>query len=150
MLHSLENPPGARKQRKRIGRGTGSTLGKTSGRGQKGQNSRSGAKRRIGFEGGQMPIHRRLPKRGFKNIFATDYSIVNLSAIAASKKLDLSKPIDIAALKGAGLVRKTGNLVKVLGDVEPKVSLKIEAHKFSVSAKTKIEAAGGTATVIAQ
>jgi len=148
MLHTLENAPGARKKRKRVGRGPGSTLGKTCGRGHKGQNSRSGSKRRIGFEGGQMPLHRRLPKRGFKSLFRQEYSIVNLSAIMASPKVDKNEKINLESLKGAGLVRNLRLPLKVLGDQTVDVSLNIEATKFSASAKEKILAAGGTATVI--
>ena len=148
MLHTLENAPGARKARKRVGRGPGSTLGKTCGRGHKGQNSRSGAKRRIGFEGGQMPIHRRLPKRGFKNLFRQEFSIVSLSAIVANKKIDADKKIDQGVLCEAGLVRNAKLPIKILGDVAVEVSLNIEADKFSASAKKKIEAAGGNAAVI--
>ncbi|PCI30542.1 MAG: 50S ribosomal protein L15 [SAR324 cluster bacterium] len=148
MLHTLENAPGARKKRKRVGRGPGSTLGKTCGRGHKGQNSRSGSKRRIGFEGGQMPLHRRLPKRGFKSLFRQEYSIVNLSAIMASPKVDKNEKINLESLKGAGLVRNLKLPLKVLGDQTVDLSLNIEATKFSASAKEKILAAGGTATVI--
>ncbi len=117
MLHNLEKAPGsADKNRKRIGRGPGSTDGKTSGRGHKGQNSRSGSKRRIGFEGGQMPIHRRLPKKGFNNIFRKEIAIVNLSDIAGCKKIDVSKTITVSVLAvlvgsadAAGAVRLDGS-----------------------------------------
>lgn len=147
MLHTLENAPGSRSSRKRVGRGPGSTLGKTCGRGHKGQNSRSGSKRRIGFEGGQMPIHRRLPKRGFTNIFRQEYYIVNLSAIVSNKKLDLANTVNQESLIAAGLVRNTKLPVKILGDIAVEAPLKIEADKFSASAKEKIEAAGGSAIV---
>ncbi|MCP4294461.1 MAG: 50S ribosomal protein L15 [Proteobacteria bacterium] len=147
MLNTLENAPGARSARKRVGRGPGSTLGKTCGRGHKGQNSRSGSRKRIGFEGGQMPIHRRLPKRGFKSLFHQDYSIVNLSSIIACKKLDRADKIDQESLVKSGLVRNMKLPLKILGDVEVKEKLNIEANKFSVSAKEKIEKAGGTVTL---
>lgn len=149
MLHTLENAPGARKSRKRVGRGPGSTLGKTCGRGHKGQNSRSGSKRRIGFEGGQMPIHRRLPKRGFKSLFRQDYSIVNLSAIVNCKKIDQGQKIDQEALIAAGLVKSDKLPLKILGDIESlTVALNVVADKFSASAKEKIEAVGGTAVLV--
>lgn len=148
MLNTLENAPGARSARKRVGRGPGSTLGKTCGRGHKGQNSRSGAKRRIGFEGGQMPIHRRLPKRGFKSLFRQEYSIVNLSSIISCDKLNKGEKIDQESLVKSGLVRNMKLPLKVLGDFEVTETLNIEANKFSVSAKEKIEKAGGTITLI--
>ena len=148
MLNTLENAPGARASRKRVGRGPGSTLGKTCGRGHKGQNARSGSKKRIGFEGGQMPLHRRLPKRGFKNIFRQEYSIVNLSTIIGSKKLDRSGKIDQASLIKAGLVRSMKLPLKILGDTEIEEKLTIEADKFSASAKEKIEKTGGSALII--
>jgi large subunit ribosomal protein L15 len=149
MLHNLENAPGsANKNRKRIGRGPGSTDGKTSGRGHKGQNSRSGSRRRIGFEGGQMPIHRRLPKRGFKNIFRKEYAIVNLADILNCKKLDHSKPITVSVLAESGLIRNLKLPVKILGDGTLETALSIEAQKFSAAAAKKIVDAGGKATVI--
>lgn len=143
MLHKLENAPGARSQRKRVGRGPGSTWGKTCGKGQKGQNSRSGGGVRIGFEGGQMPLHRRLPRRGFTNIFRKEYSIVNLQDIVGSKRLDINELIDVKALHAAGLIKSLKLPLKVLGGGDVTTALKIEAHKFSASAKTKIEGAGG-------
>ena len=149
MLHNLENAPGAsNKNRKRVGRGAGSTLGKTSGRGHKGQNSRSGSKKRIGFEGGQMPIHRRLPKRGFKSIFRQEYSIVNISDIVACKKIDLDKPITAEILSESGLIRNLKQPVKILGDGTLDKPLTIEADKFSASAEKKISNAGGKANII--
>ncbi|MCP4750250.1 MAG: 50S ribosomal protein L15 [Proteobacteria bacterium] len=149
MLHKLENAPGAaNKNRRRVGRGAGSTLGKTSGRGHKGQNSRSGSKRRIGFEGGQMPIHRRLPKRGFKNIFRQEYSIVNLGDIVECKKIDRSGVVNIESLIKAGLVRNDKLPLKILGDGTVEGALTIEAQKFSASAEKKILDSGGTATVV--
>ena len=149
MLHNLEKAPGsAHKNRKRIGRGPGSTDGKTSGKGHKGQNARSGRKRRIGFEGGQMPIHRRLPKRGFNNIFRQEYVIVNLGDITKNKKIDQSKPITVSALVECGLIKNEKLPVKILGDGGLEAAITIEAHKFSASAEKKIQEAGGTATVI--
>ena len=148
MLNNLENATGARKKRKIVGRGPGSTLGKTCGRGHKGQNSRSGSKRRIGFEGGQMPLHRRLPKRGFNNIFRKEINIVNLSSIVDCKKLDLSQVINSEVLVKAGLIRNNNNLLKILSDGEVKVSLKIEAHKFSSAAEKKIKEAGGEPIIV--
>jgi len=116
MLHNLENAPGAENRKKRrVGRGPGSTLGKTSGRGHKGQNSRSGSRRRVGFEGGQMPLHRRLPKRGFKNIFRKIYNIVNLGDIVECKKLKLDGTINSDVLAEAGLIRDNKLPLKVLG-----------------------------------
>ena len=148
MLHNLEKAPGsADKERKRIGRGPGSTDGKTSGRGHKGQNSRSGSKRRIGFEGGQMPIHRRLPKRGFNNIFRKEIAIVNLSNIIGCKKIDFSKPITVSILAESGLIKNQKFPVKILGDGTLDTAITIEAQKFSASAEKKIQDAGGTATV---
>lgn len=149
MLHNLEKAPGsARKNRKRVGRGPGSTDGKTAGRGHKGQNARSGSTKRIGFEGGQMPLHRRLPKRGFKNIFRVEHAIVNLTDIVQCKKIDQSKPITVDVLAESGLIKNTRHPVKVLGDGTLEAALIIEAHKFSATAQKKIEDAGGTATVI--
>jgi large subunit ribosomal protein L15 len=149
MLHNLENAPGStKKNRKRVGRGPGSTDGKTSGRGHKGQNSRSGSKKRVGFEGGQMPIHRRLPKRGFKNIFRKEYLIVNLDDILNCQKIDQDKPITATVLVESGLIKNQKLPVKILGDGTLDKALTIEAQKFSASAAKKIQDAGGTATVI--
>jgi large subunit ribosomal protein L15 len=148
MLHTLESAPGSKKDRKRIGRGPGSTLGKTCGRGHKGQKSRSGSKFRIGFEGGQMPLHRRLPKRGFNNIFRVEYSIVNLVDIETSKKLDKGQLINIESLIDCGLVKNDRFPVKILGNGDISSPIKIEANKFSAAAEKKIADAGGTATLI--
>ena len=138
MLHNLENAPGAENRKKRrVGRGPGSTLGKTSGRGHKGQNSRSGSRRRVGFEGGQMPLHRRLPKRGFKNIFRKIYNIVNLGDIVECKKLKLDGTINSDVLAEAGLIRDNKLPLKVLGEGAVEAALTIEAHKFSASQKRK-------------
>ena len=144
MLHNLENAPGAKQARKRLGRGQGSTLGKTSGRGHKGAHARSGSKSRIGFEGGQMPLHIRLPKRGFSNaIFKVVYLTVNLGEIEQCAKLDKSKAIDKVALQEAGLVPRKNQPVKVLGNGDLKSKLNITVDAYSATAKEKIEKAGG-------
>ena len=143
-LSTIRRPKRANENRKRIGRGMGSGMGKTSTRGHKGQGSRSGSRQKRGFEGGQMPLHRRLPKRGFVNIFRTDYAVVNLSAVA---ELGL-KEITPESLREAGLVKSRNARVKVLGDGELKGAITIRAHKFSKSAQDKINAAGGKAEVI--
>ena len=148
MLHTLESAPGSQKNRKRIGRGPGSTLGKTCGSGHKGQKSRSGSKFRIGFEGGQMPLHRRLPKRGFNNIFRVEFSIVNLVDIEASKKLDKGQVINMESLIDCGLVKSDRSPIKILGNGDISSPMKIEANKFSAAAEKKIADAGGTATLI--
>ncbi len=146
MLHNLENSPGARKNKKRLGRGPGSTDGKTSGRGHKGYLSRSGSKKRIGFEGGQMPLHIRLPKRGFSNaIFKKVYSTVNLGEIETCAKLDKTQPINLGALQAAGLVSRRNQLLKILGDGELTSKINIQADAFSATAKEKIEKVGGQA-----
>jgi large subunit ribosomal protein L15 len=140
-LHELSPAKGSKHSKKRVGRGPGSGLGKTAGRGEKGQKSRTGYSSRPGFEGGQMPLVRRVPKRGFTNIFKTEYAVVNLSQLA-----ELEGPeggITPESLKEAGLVR-SGRPVKVLGDGEIGKALRVTAHKFSKSARAKIEAAGGT------
>ena len=137
-LHELSPAPGSRRSRKRVGRGRGSGKGKTAGRGSKGQKSRSGARGRAGFEGGQMPLVRRVPKRGFTNIFRRQYSIVNLTQLAA-----LEGPVDPKALLEQGLAR-SGRPVKILGDGELQKPIHVKAHRFSKSARRKIEAVGGT------
>ena len=144
-LHELKPAPGSRRNPKRVGRGPGSGLGKTSGRGHKGQKSRSGYSRRRGFEGGQMPLHRRLPKRGFTNIFRKEYRIVNVERLAG---FEAGSTIDPAAMLAAGLLKKGADEVKVLGNGAIAVALTIRAHKFTRSAVEKIEAAGGTAEVV--
>lgn len=137
-LHELSPAPGSRKSRKRVGRGPGSGLGKTAGRGHKGQKSRSGYSRRAGFEGGQMPLVRRVPKRGFTNVFRTQYTVVNLDALEG-----LEGTVDPQLLRDRGLVRK-GRPVKILGGGEVSKALVVRAHRFSTQARSKIEAAGGT------
>jgi large subunit ribosomal protein L15 len=144
-LHELKPAPGARRPRRRIGRGPGSGLGKTAGRGHKGQKSRSGYSSKRGFEGGQMPLHRRLPKRGFVNIFRRTYRTVNVERLNA---LEAGSVVTPAALQQAGLLRKGREAVKVLGNGELKVALTVQAHKFTKTAVVKIEAAGGKAELI--
>ena len=142
-LNNLKPAPGSTHKKKRVGRGPGSGLGKTSGRGHKGQKSRSGYAGRPGFEGGQMPLHRRLPKRGFTNIFRTEYTVVNLDRLA-----ELSvKEIALEDYKKLGLVSSKNALIKVLGSGELKGAITVHAHKFSKSAVEKIEKAGGKAVV---
>ena len=144
-LSNLRAPKKANRNRKRVGRGMGSGHGKTSTRGHKGQGSRSGSRLMRGFEGGQMPLHRRLPKRGFRNIFRTEYTVVNLDRLAelGEKELTLEKFTEL------GLLKKRNELLKVLGDGELKVAVTVHAHKFSKSAQEKIEKAGGKAIVVA-
>jgi len=145
-LHTLSNVKGAVHRRKRVGCGEGGGHGKTSGRGGKGQTARSGGSIRPGFEGGQMPLYRKLPHRGFNNYnFRTSYAVVNVGDLA---KVDASvTEIDTAALVAAGLVRDGSPLIKVLGDGELSRAVKVKASKFSASAKAKIEKAGGEAIV---
>ena len=134
------------RERKRVGRGIGSGSGKTSGRGHKGLNARSGASRRPGYEGGQMPIYRRVPKRGFTNArFRVDYTVINVDELNAFADGDA---VDFAAILAHGLVGRTEPLLKVLGNGDLKRKLTVRAQKFSASAKTKIEAAGGSAVLI--
>ncbi len=144
-LENLKPQPGATKNRKRVGRGEGSTLGKTSGKGQKGQKSRSGGSIKPGFEGGQMPIHRRLPKVGFRSQNAPDYSIVNIRDL--EEYFEAGATVDYAALREHGLTQKKDDGVKVLGDGELTKALTVKATKFSKSAISKIEAAGGSVEV---
>lgn len=141
-LHDLSPAKGSRRARKRVGRGSGSGLGKTAGRGHKGQKSRSGYSRRIGFEGGQMPLIRRVPKRGFNNIFRREYAVVNLSRLA-----ELEGEVTPELLAEQGIVR-AGRPVKVLGDGEIDRALTVKAHRFSGAARRKIEAAGGSCEVV--
>jgi len=141
-LHELRPSKGARKDKKRVGRGTGSGSGKTSGRGMKGQNARTGGGVSPYFEGGQLPLVRRLPhKRGFVNLFKVYYAVVNLDSLAAFSP---GSQVDPEALAAAGLIRSGKGPVKVLGRGELKHALIISAHKFSASAREKIAAAGGT------
>jgi large subunit ribosomal protein L15 len=140
-LNDLAPPPGARKARKRIGRGVGSGWGKTAGRGSKGQNSRSGGGVRPGYEGGQMPIHRRLPKRGFTNVFKKTYALVNIRDLA---KMEHGSVVDEAALVRAGLVKGRRDGVKLLGQGDINIPLTLKVDLVSRSARQKIESAGGT------
>jgi len=142
-LSTIRAPKRASEKRKRVGRGMGSGMGKTSTRGHKGQRSRSGSRMMRGFEGGQMPLHRRLPKRGFTNIFKKEYAVVNLDRIAALGE----STVTLELLRKAGLAGKR-DLVKVLGDGELKAAVTVHAHKFSKSAQEKISKAGGKAEVV--
>jgi large subunit ribosomal protein L15 len=142
-LEELKPSKGARKKSKRVGRGPGSGSGKTAGKGHKGQKARSGGVKGPGFEGGQMPLQRRLPKRGFTNIFRKEYAVVNLSDLS-----DLSGTITPETLLEQGIVRHSKDGIKILGAGEVKSALTIRAHKFSKSAIDKIQAAGGKAEVI--
>ncbi|NLA57551.1 MAG: 50S ribosomal protein L15 [Firmicutes bacterium] len=145
-LHELKPAPGARSVRRRVGRGIGSGLGKTSGRGQKGQKSRSGGGKGPHFEGGQTPLQRRLPKRGFTNIFRTVYNEVKLEALNRFEEGTVVTP---EVMLEAGIVRKLGSdKIKVLGDGKIEKALTVQAHGFTKSAAAKIEAAGGKAEVI--
>jgi len=142
-LSNLRAPKKANSNKKRVGRGMGSGMGKTSTRGHKGQRSRSGSRMMRGFEGGQMPLHRRLPKRGFTNIFKTEYTVLNIDRIASLGQAEVT----LDTLIAAGLA-KNGDLVKVLGDGELKKKVNVQAHKFSKSAQEKITKAGGKAETI--
>ena len=144
-LHELSPAPGSRKTRTRRGRGLGSGLGKTSGRGQKGQNSRSGGGVRTGFEGGQMPLYRRLPKRGFKNIFAKEYAEVNVSSL---NRFDDGAVVDPVALIEEGILKNVLDGVRVLGNGELTKKLTVKANGFTKTAVEKIVAAGGKAILV--
>jgi large subunit ribosomal protein L15 len=146
-LSNLKPPRGAKQTKKRVGRGPGSGLGKTAGRGHKGAQSRSGYSFKRGFEGGQMPLHRRLPKRGFTNIFRTEYAVVNLDQL--EERFEAGATVTADALRQAGLVR-TRLPIKVLGRGEVTKALTVKADKFSGKAAEKIAAAGGTAEATAQ
>ncbi len=144
-LHELSPAPGSKKNRNRVGRGLGSGNGKTSGRGMKGQNSRSGGGVRTGFEGGQMPIYRRLPKRGFKNIFANVYAEVNVSTL---NRFEDGAVVDPVALVEAGILKNVRDGIRILGDGELTKNLTVRANGFTKSAEEKITAAGGKVEVI--
>ena len=144
-LSNLRAPKKANRNRKRVGRGMGSGHGKTSTRGHKGQRSRSGSRSMRGFEGGQMPLHRRLPKRGFTNIFRTEYTVLNLSRLADLNEAELT----IDAFIAKGLLDKRDGLLKILGNGELTTAITVHAHKFSKSAQEKIEKAGGKAILVA-
>jgi large subunit ribosomal protein L15 len=142
-LSNLRPPKGATSNKKRVGRGMGSGMGKTSTRGHKGQRSRSGSRMMRGFEGGQMPLHRRLPKRGFTNIFRVEYQVVNLERLVELGEKNITPEL----LVKHGMAGKN-ELIKILGDGELKTALTVQAHKFSKSAQEKIAKAGGKAEVI--
>ena len=144
-LNQLTATPGATKERKRIGRGYGAGTGKTAGKGHKGQKARAGHGQRPGFEGGQMPMQRRLPKRGFNNIFAKEIVSINVGSL---NKFEDGASVDAAALVEAGIIKKTCDGVKILSNGELKKKLTVKANAFSQAAKERIEAAGGKAEVI--
>jgi large subunit ribosomal protein L15 len=145
-LHNLKPPKGAKHAKKRIGRGHGSGSGKTASRGHKGAQSRSGYKRKRGFEGGQMPLHRRVPKRGFHNPFRVEYAVVNLDTLA--DRFDAGTVVTPELLRERGIVRRVGALIKVLARGDVTKSLTVKAHRFSAKASEKIAAAGGQAEVL--
>jgi large subunit ribosomal protein L15 len=142
-LSNVRAPRKSSEKRKRVGRGMGSGMGKTSTRGHKGQRSRSGSRMIRGFEGGQMPLHRRMPKRGFTNVFRKEFSIVNLEALVALGETTITPDV----LRKAGVI-KSKHPVKILGDGELKTALTVHAHKFSKSAQEKITKAGGKFEVL--
>lgn len=144
-LHELSPAPGANKETKRIGRGHGSGQGKTAGKGHKGQKARSGGSIRPGFEGGQTALARRIPKRGFNNIFGTEYAVVNVSDL---ERFTDGTVVDTELLKASGLVKKELDGIKILGNGELTKNLTVKAAKFSAAAKEKIEKAGGKAEVM--
>ncbi|MBD5432220.1 MAG: 50S ribosomal protein L15 [Lactobacillus sp.] len=144
-LNELKPNEGARRNKKRVGRGTSSGYGKTAGRGQKGQLARTGGKTRLGFEGGQMPLFRRMPKRGFNNVNRKEYAIINLTDL---NKFEDGSEVTIDSLKSAGLVKKELDGVKLLANGEVKVKLTVKVNKVSEAAKKAVEAAGGTVEVI--
>ena len=146
-LSNLRAPKKANAGRKRVGRGMGSGMGKTSTRGHKGQGSRSGSSLMRGFEGGQMPLHRRLPKRGFTNIFRTEYTVLNLDRIAELQAESGDNELTLESLAAKGILSKRKGLLKVLGNGELNVAVTVHAHKFSKSAQEKIEKAGGKAVL---
>lgn len=144
-LHELSPAPGSKKVRTRVGRGLGSGLGKTSGKGHKGQNARAGGGVRPGFEGGQMPIYRRLPKRGFYNKFAKEYAEVNVSEL---NRFENGTVVDLTALVEAGVVKKVLDGLRILGNGELTKSLTVKANGFTKTATDKITAAGGKVEVV--
>ncbi|HNR03558.1 MAG TPA: 50S ribosomal protein L15 [Bacillota bacterium] len=144
-LHELKPAEGTTKSKKRLGRGTATGQGKTAGKGQKGQKSRSGGGVRVGFEGGQMPLYRRLPKIGFTNVFRKEYAVVNLSDL---ERFDNGTIVNPEVLKEAGLVKAMLAGVKILGNGDLTKNLTVQAHKFSKTAAEKIAAAGGKVEVI--
>ena len=144
-LHDLHPSPGSKTKKKRLGHGPGSGFGKTAGKGHKGLLARAGRANMAGFEGGQMPLARRLPKRGFTNIFRIDYTVINIQTLAA---LENTSDFSPSVLKDIGLLKGRHSRLKILGEGDISRSIVVEAHKFSASAKQKIENAGGQAKVI--
>ena len=144
-LHEISPAAGSNKASKRVGRGPASGTGKTAGKGHKGQKARSGGGVRIGFEGGQMPLQRRIPKRGFNNIFATKFATINVSDL---ERFENGAVVDTDAIIAAGLIKKPLDGIKVLGNGELTKKLTVKANAFSESAKAKIEAAGGKVEVV--
>lgn len=144
-LHELAPAPGSKKARTRVGRGLGSGLGKTSGRGHKGQNSRAGGGTRAGFEGGQMPLYRRLPKRGFHNNFGKEYAVVNISEL---NRFEAGSVVDPVSLIESGILKNVRDGVRILGNGEITKSLTVIANGFTKSAEEKIVAAGGKVEVV--
>jgi large subunit ribosomal protein L15 len=144
-LHEIKIPTGARRKPKRVGRGESSGYGKTAGKGAKGQNARSGGGKSGGFEGGQMPLHRRIPKRGFHNPTRVEYAVVNVESLDI---FPAGTTVTPELLIGSGLIRQVRADIKVLGDGELKNSLTVQAHKFSKSAEEKITRAGGKAEIL--
>lgn len=145
-LHELSPAEGSKKEVKRVGRGAGSGQGKTAGKGHKGAKARSGYSRQAGFEGGQMPLQRRVPKRGFNNIFRTEYAVVNVAAL--EERFEAGATVDAESLKACGLIKKELDGVKVLGNGELTKALTVKVAAVSESAKAKIEAAGGNVEVL--
>jgi len=144
-IHDARPKPGSRRARKRVGRGHGSGSGKTAGRGENGAKSRSGYRRKVGFEGGQLPLVRRIPKRGFKNPFRTEWAEVNLDQLG---RFDAGAVVDPETLRSAGLIKGRYDKVVVMGRGEIETSLQVKVHRFTKSAVSKIEAAGGSAEVL--
>lgn len=144
-LHELRAPEGSSRKKRRVGRGTGTGHGTTAGRGMNGQNSRSGGGVRLGFEGGQMPLYRRLPKRGFTNIFGKEYKTINVGDL---NRFEAGTVVTPELLKEVGMVKQVKDGVKILGEGDLKVGITVQADKFSKAAVEKIEAAGGKAEVI--
>ena len=144
-IHTIQPAVGATTSEKRLGRGIGSGLGKTSGKGHKGQWARSGGGVRPGFEGGQLPLYRKLPKRGFYNRFATEYAVVNVNSL---DKFEDGATVDLDILRGCGIVKSSADKLKILGNGEITKKITVKAAVFSASAKEKIEAAGGKTEVV--
>ena len=146
-LNKVKPAAGSKQPRKRVGRGIGCGLGKTAGRGHKGQKARAGGFHKVGFEGGQMPLHRRVPKRGFHNPFREEAFPINVGVL--ERHFQSGGVIDVVALRGVGLVPRKARIIKILAGGEVTAKLTVKAHRFSKSAVAKLEAAGGTAEVVA-